>query len=175
MVDISGFEGATRCRIGTPSSGLSRYGQLNEPQILAANKMDLPNAGENLARLREAAGDTPVFPVSAATRQGFDALLDHVVEMLQSLPQQERYEESPLEDFSAPVTGYTVSQEGGVYVVDGPSIVNLMASVNFDDYESMLWFHSIMQKSGIIDALRDAGAKEGDTVRMDDMEFDFVD
>lgn len=176
VVDISGSEGRDPVQDWrTINDELSRYGQLERrPQVLAANKMDLPDAEENLQRLREAAGDTPVFPVSAATRQGFDALLDHVVQMLQSLPVQERYEESPAEDLSAPVTGFTVRQESGVYVVEGPSVVNLIASVNFDDYESMLWFHSVMQKSGIIDALREAGAKEGDTVRMDDMEFDFV-
>ena len=61
-----------------------------------------------------------------------------------------------------------------VYVVEGPSIERLIASVNFEDHESLLWFQATMQRGGIIDALRKAGAKEGDTVRMDDMEFDFV-
>ena len=46
--------------------------------------------------------------------------------------------------------------------------------MNFDDEESMNWFHRTLRRAGIIDALRAAGAREGSTVRMDDMEFDFV-
>ena len=59
-------------------------------------------------------------------------------------------------------------------MVSGPAITQLVESVNFDDEESLSWFHRTMRKAGIIDALRKAGAQEGSTVRMDDMEFDFV-
>jgi GTP-binding protein len=62
----------------------------------------------------------------------------------------------------------------GVYVLEGSSIDSLIASVNFNDYESLNWFQRTMRKSGIIDGLRDKGCREGDTVRMGDMEFDFV-
>ena len=153
---------------------LRRYGQLDRrPQIVAANKMDLPGAQEQLERLREAAGDIPVFAVSAATGEGFEGLLNRVIRLLDELPLQERYEEAPAE-VEENITGFTVQMDGAVYVVEGPSIERLIASVNFEDHESLLWFQSAMQRGGIIDALRNAGAKEGDTVRMDDMEFDFV-
>ena len=64
--------------------------------------------------------------------------------------------------------------DGGVFVVEGRGAEQLVASVNFDDEESVNWFHRIMRQSGIIDALRRAGAGEGSTVRMGDMEFDFI-
>jgi GTP-binding protein len=51
----------------------------------------------------------------------------------------------------------------------------LLDSVNFDDYESLNWFHRTLRRIGVIDALRGAGAQEGDTVEILDMEFDFVD
>ena len=51
---------------------------------------------------------------------------------------------------------------------------NLIDSVNFDDDESIAWFHRTLRRWGVIDALRQKGAKEGDTVRIVDMEFDFV-
>lgn len=176
VVDVSGSEGRDPVLdLKQINEELNRYGQIDKrPQIIAANKMDLPGAEENLERLRTAAGETPVFPVSAATRSGFDALLNRVIEMLATLPVLERYEESPAE-VDQRVTGFTVSKEEDIYVVKGPSIASLITSVNFDDHESLLWFHQTLQKGGIIQALREAGAGEGDSVRMDDMEFDFVD
>ena len=175
VVDVSGSEGRDPVEdYHQINEELRRYGQLDRrPQIVAANKMDLPGAEENLERLREAAGDMPVFAVSAAARQGFDELLNRVIEMLSALPAQERYEEAPAEVEEA-LKGFTVTMDRDVYVVEGPSIERLIASVNFDDHESLLWFQATMQRGGIINALRKAGAKEGDTVRMDDMEFDFV-
>jgi len=175
VVDVSGSESRDPVEdYHQINEELRRYGQLDRrPQIVAANKMDLPGAEENLERLREAAGDMPVFAVSAAARQGFDELLNRVIEMLSALPAQERYEEAPAE-LEESLKGFTITMDHDVYVVEGPSIERLIASVNFDDHESLLWFQATMQRGGIINALRKAGAKEGDTVRMDDMEFDFV-
>ena len=51
----------------------------------------------------------------------------------------------------------------------------LIESVNFEDQESLNWFHKTLRRTGVIDALRDAGASEGSTVRICDMEFDFID
>ena len=58
--------------------------------------------------------------------------------------------------------------------MEGRGAEQLISSVNFDDEESVSWFHRIMRQSGIIDALRSAGAGEGSTVRMGGMEFDFI-
>ncbi len=175
VVDVSGCEGRDPVRdYHQINEELRRYGQLDRrPQIVAANKMDLPGSEEHLTALREAAGDIPVFAVSAATKQGFEELLNRVIELLADIPLQERYEEAPAE-VEEGVRGFSVIKEGDAYVVEGPSIERLIASVNFEDHESLLWFQSTMQRSGIIDTLRQSGAKEGDTIRMDGMEFDFI-
>lgn len=175
VVDVSGCEGRDPVRdYHQINEELCRYGQLDRrPQIVAANKMDLPRSEEHLTALREAAGDIPVFAVSAATKQGFEELLNRVIELLADIPLQERYEEAPAE-VEEGVRGFSVIREGDAYVVEGPSIERLIASVNFEDHESLLWFQSTMQRSGIIDTLRRSGAKEGDTIRMDGMEFDFI-
>lgn len=175
VVDVSGSEGRDPVEdYRIINEELRRFGQVVErPQLVVANKMDLPGAEDNLPRLQEAAGDTPVFPISAVARQGFDPLLNQVVELLATLPPPERYEELSLLDEDLP-TGYEVSRQRGSYLVTGPSMAQLIASVNFDDPESLLWFHRTLRRSGIIDALRQAGAQEGDTVQIDDMEFDFV-
>ena len=69
---------------------------------------------------------------------------------------------------------FTIVFDGAVYEVIGKSMDNLIESVNFDDDESISWFHRTLRRWGVIDALRQKGAKEGDTVRIVDMEFDFV-
>ena len=175
VVDVSGSEGRDPVEdFRTINEELRRYGQLDSrPQIVAANKMDLPGAQENLPRLQEAAGRLPVFPVSAATRQGLGALLDQAVQLLSTLPPPQRYEESVLSEEPL-LTGFEITKEDGIYVVQGNSVSHLIASVNFDDGDSLRWFHRTLKRSGIIDALRQAGAQEGDEVRIDDMAFDFV-
>ena len=175
VVDVSGSEGRDPVEDYRVINGeLRRFGEVGgRPQLVVANKMDLPGAEDNLPRLVEAAGDTPVFPISAVARQGFEPLLNKVVELLATLPPPERYEEQSLLDEELP-TGFEVRREGGSYLVVGPSLAHLIASVNFDDPESLLWFHRTLRRSGIIDALREAGAQEGDSVQIDDMEFDFV-
>ena len=61
-----------------------------------------------------------------------------------------------------------------MFVVSGPSMDHLIDSVNFGDEDSINWFHRTLRRWGVIDALRAAGAREGDTVRIAEMEFDFV-
>jgi GTPase len=59
--------------------------------------------------------------------------------------------------------------------VEGSSVTRLVNSVNFDDEESLNWFHRTLRDRGVIEALRDAGAREGSTVVIDDMQFDYID
>lgn len=177
VVDVSGSEGRDPVEdYDNICRELEKYGALNElPQLVVANKMDLPGAQENLEALKEHIGEkVPVFAISAATSQGLDALLDALTEEITKLPPPVMFtEEEMLPDFLT--TGFQVYVEDHVFVVDGPSAQQLLDSVNFDDEESVNWFHRTMRKSGMIDALRKAGANEGSTVRIGDMEFDFID
>ena len=120
------------------------------------------------------AGKYPIFPVSAATGQGFDQLMDCVAQTLASLPPMEPFAEEEMLPEMLENTGFEVSKDGKVFVVSGSAVVQLLDSVNFDDEESLNWFHRTLRRAGIIDALRQAGAQEGSTVRIEDMEFDFV-
>ena len=61
-----------------------------------------------------------------------------------------------------------------MYLVEGDWLPQLIRSVNFDDYESLQYFQRVLISSGVIDALREAGVQEGDTVSMYDLEFDFM-
>jgi len=178
VVDISGSEGRDPIddldRINTE---LDHYGNLSDlPQIIVCNKTDLPGAEENLKRMRAIGEGTgcPVFAVSAATHEGFDALLDETARMLETLPPIRHYETEEEDEITVIDDSFEIVMDGPVYVVSGAGMERLIDSVNFDDLDSLNWFHRMLRKLGVIDALRAKGACEGSTVRIADMEFDFV-
>ncbi|MBQ3425255.1 MAG: GTPase ObgE [Clostridia bacterium] len=180
VLDIAGSEGRDPLQdFDAIMSELEAYGDLRErPMIVVANKMDLPGAEDNLKRLRDKLADSQiqVFPVSAATRQNFDALLYATAAMLDRCPLAEPFSEEPLEDAVALTARepFSIEVQGDVYIVSGPEMERLMASVNFDNEESLNWFHRSLRRIGVIDALREKGAVEGNSVFIGDMEFDFV-
>ena len=183
VIDIAGSEGRDPLDdFKTINHELANYGELAQrPQIVVCNKADLldeDTAAENVNRLKallaEQGLDYPVFVVSAATHQGFEPLLDKTEAMLEQLPPIVHYNEEVSFVDTVSEGGFEVVRDNAVYEVVGPSMQRLIDSVNFDDEESMNWFHRTLRKWGVIDALRQAGAKEGDTVRIIDMEFDFV-
>jgi GTP-binding protein len=180
VIDASGSEGRDPVDdLERINSELDRYADLGErPQIIVLNKMDLPDAEENARRVRILAEgmDTKAFEVSAATRQGFDDLLDEIARTLDTLPPVLHYTEEVAEDEQQQPDpdSYEIIREDGVFIVTGRGMERLIDSVNFGDQESLNWFHRTLRRLGVIDSLRAAGAGEGDTVRIHDMEFDFV-
>lgn len=178
VVDISGSEGRDPLDdLDQINTELDHYGNLSElPQIIVCNKTDLCDTDENLKRMK-ALGEGmgyPVFAVSAATHEGFDALLDETAKMLDTLPPVKHFETEEEDVISVPDESFEIIMDGPVYVITGPGMERLIDSVNFDDLESMNWFHRMLRKLGIIDSLREKGAGEGSTVRIAEMEFDFV-
>ena len=122
-------------------------------------------------------GKTDTGRVRVSNQDAFTVceLLDETVRQLEELPPILHYEEEaePVEDI--PDESFRIVFDGAVYEVVGEGMERLLDSVNFDDEESLNWFHRTLRRYGIIDALRKAGAGEGSTVRIVDMEFDFVD
>lgn len=178
VVDIAGSEGRDPVAdFDQINRELAQYGDLAlRQQILVCNKFDLTDAQQNLQRMKEhvAGRDIPVFAVSAATRQGFDELLDETIRILNTLPPPAPFSQEEIAEVPQAGEGFTIAKEGNVYVVTGPAMVQLIDSVNFSEEESLNWFHRTLRRAGVIDALRQAGAREGDTVRIEEMEFDFV-
>lgn len=180
VIDISGCEGRDPLEdFDAIMHELESYGDLkNRPMIVVANKMDLPGAEENLARLKDKLNGTglEIYAVSAATRFNFDQLMRAAVKMLKSCPEAEPFAEEELFDFDLDMqdTGFEILRHGGVFELTGASIQHLIDSVNFGNEESLNYFHRTLRRMGVIDALCEAGAKEGDTIAIDDMEFEFV-
>jgi len=178
VVDVSGSEGRDPVDdLDQINSELDRYGNLSEkPQIIVCNKTDLPGAEENLKRIRSLAEGmgVPVFAVSAATHQGFEELLDETARQLEALPPVLHYHEEEIPEEKTDPDAFEVTEENGIFIVSGPGMDRLIESVNFEDQESLNWFHRTLRRIGVIDALKEAGAKEGSTVQIADMEFDFI-
>lgn len=179
VLDISGSEGRNPVddyrRINSELEKYSkRLAQL--PQIIAANKMDITGADENLELLKkEVANDgVKVFPVSAAAVKGFDALLDEIIKTLAALPKVYEFEEEDMPERTKYEPGFEIAMDGDVFVVSGGSVDYILDTTYADDEISMRRFQQYLIKEGIIDALRKKGANETSTVRMGEWEFDFI-
>ena len=146
-------------------------------QVVAANKMDLPEAQENMERIRAALDEEgyTVYPVSAATGEGFEGMLDAVIRFLDLLPPVLTYPETELETGPQYEKGFTLTRgDDGAYVLSGGEVDKLLDSTDPNNEVSMRRFQQMLIKTGMIAALREAGCKEGDTIKLGEWEFDFV-
>lgn len=146
------------------------------PQVVAANKMDVPDATRHLARFRQEVGDVPVFPISAVTGEGVWPLMQAVADMLERLPEPEE-DAQPESVLFAPEEeepAFSVHKENGVFVVRGRQVEKLVKMTNFDHHDSILRFSRIIRRMGIEEALLDQGVEEGDTVLIGDMPFEYT-
>ncbi len=181
IVDVAGSEGRDpKEDFEIINSELKKFNpELAErPMIVAGNKCDLCD-DEQIEEFRKFVEDKgyKFFPIMAAISYGVDELLKCIQEMLSQLPPIVRYEPDPVvvkpaEEFDQ--TAVSVHVEDGIYVVEGKWLLQLIDSVNFDDFESLQYFERVLINTGVIDALRDAGINEGDTVSIYDLQFDFV-
>ncbi len=148
------------------------------PQIVAANKIDLAT-DEQLERLEKyfAEKGYEYHTMCAPILEGTQELINTVWNKLQTLPPIKKYEAEniPLEMFEKQNDkGFSIRVEDDIYFVEAPWLLRILQRTDLDDYESLQYFQRILISSGIIDALRERGINEGDTVSIYDLEFDFV-
>ena len=182
VVDASGVEGRDPVEdYHRINAELKKYSEkiARRPQILVANKMDLPGAGENYARLEKlaAAEGIAIFPVSAATREGLAALIAETAKAL------DRYVEEPEKtdgikvydaDKDEDPERITITRnDRGDFIVSGKALEKLVAMTNFGNDEALRRFLYIWRMKGIDSRLKKRGIKEGDTVHIGAMEFEF--
>lgn len=181
IVDASGIEGRDPVEdYYKINRELKIYSEkiARRPQILAANKMDLPGAAENFDRLKELAEKEGIriFPISAVTRQGTQDLINHVAKVL------DEYVEEP--DTEEGIKVYDTQEEdpdkvtisrndAGDFIVSSRSLNKLVAMTNFGNDEAVRRFQYIWRIKGIDKKLIERGIKEGNTVRIGEMEFEY--
>lgn len=180
VLDVSGMEGRDPLEdYRKINIELAAYNErlAGRPQIVAANKMDLPDARTHYPTIAAAlqAEGREVFPISAATGEGVKQLIQRAAELLATLPKEDVISVPPV---TAPADEQTESfiirrDDSGAFIVEGKGIEKLVAMTRFSDEESLRRFQNILRRNGIEAALRARGIKEGDTVRIREMEFDF--
>ncbi len=183
VVDVSCIEGRNPIEdFRIINEELSKYNmELEErPQIVAANKTDILQDIEAYEEFKAEIKKLgyPLFEISAATKKGVNELMKFTFSELQKLPPIQIYEpEMDIDEgFEIDTTdkGFEITMDEDVYVVSGTWIEAVGGSVNFSDEESLQFFQRALKQRGVIDALAEAGIQEGDTVRIGDLEFDFV-
>lgn len=145
-----------------------------KPEIIALNKTDLLTTDEKIVEFRAAVGK-PVFPISCISRAGLDRLLDEIFLTLSKLPPIRRLEFEKFEYGPRDTSSISIEFRDGVYSVSGGFVEELARTVYLDDPNSLAWFRRKMRDAGVMDMLRARGAKDGDTVRVLDVDFTLVD
>ena len=181
VVDVAGSEGRDpKEDFAVINRELEKFNPdlAQRPMLVAGNKCDLATE-EQIADFQafvEGQGYT-FFPLMAPIREGVDPLLNKVLEELSKLPPIRRYEAEapvlqPIEELQRGQVD--IQEQDGVYFVKAPWLLKTLNTINFDDNESLQYFQRVLIETGVIDALREAGCQEGDTVDLYDLEFDFV-
>lgn len=192
VIDMSGMEGrdpyedyqAINQELATHNLRL-----LERPQIIVANKMDMPESEENLVKFKEQlakeqtdefADPLPIFPISGVTRKGIDALLSATADLLEVTPEFLLYDEEIEEEvvqygFHSDEPEFTIDRDpDATWILSGEKTEKLFQMTNFDHDETVMRFARQLRGLGVDEALRARGAKDGDIVRIGNFEFEFV-
>ena len=185
VVDAAGTEGRDPVEdIRAINKELFAYnkGLENKPQVIAANKLDVLYGEEKdiameLLQTELEPEGMKIFPISAATGEGIDELLFYVHDMLKNI------EDTPIvfekeffmDSIETSEDPYFVEydEEEEVYVVEGPRIERMLGYTNIDSEKGFEFFQKFLKTNGILDELEALGIKDGDTVRMYGLEFDY--
>ncbi|GGH85820.1 GTP-binding protein [Pullulanibacillus pueri] len=155
---------------------------MERPQVVAANKMDMPGAEENLKAFKEQLqnDEIKIFPISALSKTGLQPLISYVGQLVDETPmfplgESEENEDKVVyraEEMETPF--YITRDDDGSFVVSGKQIEKLFQMTDFNRDESVRRFAKRMRGMGLDDALRERGIEDGDIVRILDFEFEFV-
>lgn len=149
---------------------------MERPMLVAANKMDTPGSRENLEVLvRELGERYEVFPISALTGEGADRLVTRLSRLLESIPAKEpQTVEQNIAEVHRPEPRFTIEKHEGVFTVGGKEIERHVAMTDLENEEGLSRLQRIMYIMGIDKALRKAGAKNGDLVRIRNFDFEYT-
>lgn len=187
VIDMSGSEGRVPYEdYMAINNELEQYNLrlMERPQIIVANKMDMPDAEENLNEFKtKIAEDIPVFPISAVTKTGLRELLLAIADKLETTPEfplneilEQEDEDTVLYKYVAEEPDFEILREpDGTFVLSGAKIERLFTMTNFERDASISRFARQLRAMGVDEALRKRGAKDGDIVRLLDYEFEFMD
>ncbi len=186
VVDAASVEGRDPVEdIRKINAELAAYNQelAERPQVIAANKIDAlyPGDEDPVQRLRDTfePQGIPVFAISAVSGQGVSELLYHVQGILQKLPretvvfEQEYDPQLHLAGKPLPFTVTKSAEEADTYVVEGPRIEKMLGYTNLESEKGFRFFQDFLRENGILEQLEALGIRDGDTVRIYGLQFDY--
>lgn len=180
VIDMSGFEGRNPYEdyllINKELEDFNKS-LLLKPQIIIANKMDIPTSTENLKEFRKKVKDVEIFEVSAMNNQGMKEVLIELSKMLDKIEKKPLYEEEKFESHILykfkKEQPFSITKDGNVWVVSGKEVEKLLRMTRFTTDEAAKRFANKLRRMGIDDKLKEMGAVDGDYVRILDLEFEF--
>ncbi len=178
---------------GTAEDPLADVRQLNQelgafdadlgskPQVIVVTKMDIPEAREQASQVKAALEPLgcPLFFISAASREGVDALFSKTLGMLDAIPKEPADVRTPEIPLAAPQPrrswdkDFRVYKDKGTYVVDAPKVERLLEMANLKDWRAMVQVWKELERLGAVKALEDEGVQPGDTVRIGEVELEW--
>ena len=180
VIDVSGTEGRNPVQdFKIINKELEKYNEklAKRKQIIVVNKIDIVQDYTLLKELEEMAKkeNIEIFKISAATGEGLSELFKRVSEVLKDLPKDDliKFDDKVIYTINKEKTDYTIKKEKGVYIAEGPAIDRILARVNMCDNESMYYFQKCLKQIGFDERIKKMGAKEGDTVKFNDWEFEW--
>ena len=180
VIDMSGFEGRNPYEdyllINKELEDFNKS-LLLKPQIIIANKMDIPTSTENLKEFRKKVKNVEIFEVSAMNNQGMKEVLIKLSKMLDTIEKKPLYEEEKFESHILykfkKEQPFSITKDGNVWVVSGKEVEKLLRMTRFTTDEAAKRFANKLRRMGIDEKLKEMGAVDGDYVRILDLEFEF--
>jgi len=159
---------------------LGHYNELltKLPQIIALNKIDMPEGKANLTRVEEYFGQRKIFPISAITGEGVNALMQQAYRSLQYLAARARAEAETTITFDhelppEPAARFELAKTGDGFVIGGAEPRRAVLMTDMGNEQALILLYRKLKNMGVINALARAGAVEGDTVQIDEFEFTY--
>lgn len=151
---------------------------LNKKEIIIANKMDMPNAKENLELFKKKIGDKDVIEISALNKDNLDSLINALSDLVKDIPDEVLYEDDIQEKhvlYKFRVEKpFTIIKEGNKYVIKGDKVEKIFKMTNFNTEEAISRFAKKLRGMGIDEELEKMGIEEGDIIKILDYEFEYT-
>ena len=178
IIDMSGYTNDPYNDYITINKELENFDKslTQKPQIVIANKMDMPSSKENLKKFKEKTGQE-VYEMSAIKGEGIDKIILKLADMLDQIPKDSLYKKENFESHAIykfkKEKPYNITKENDTWIISGKQIEKLLIMSRLDTNEAILRFSNKLRKMGIDDELRSLGAKDGDSIKIMDYEFEF--
>ena len=180
VIDMSGFEGRNPYDdYVLINKELEKFSEklISKKQIIIANKMDMEGAKENLEEFKSKVKEE-VFEVSALNNDGLDKVIDKISSLLDEIESTPLYKDTEIESHVLykfkREKPFTITKESDAWVVRGDTIEKLFKMTKFNSNDATLRFARKLKNMGIDDELKNKGAISGDTVRILDYEFTYI-